>query len=179
MNKSIKGSLILLIVSFIWGIAFVFQANAAKYMDAYSILYLRSFIGALSLLPVAIFSLKKDKKENKVYAKKDMTIAPILCGIALCFASLFQQLGMEEVSAGKTGFITSLYIVLVPIFSLFLHKKCGINVYISIVIALLGLVLLSFDFSNGFSFSISDILILIGTIFLRYKFYLLTTILIV
>ena len=164
-NSAFKGSLVLLLVAFLWGVSFIFQSMASKYMDAYTILYLRSIVGALTILPFMLFFLKKDKKNNIKYKKKDLIIAPLLCGIALCLASLFQQMGLETVSAGKTGFLTSLYIILVPIFGLFLHKKCGLNVYISILIALIGLLLLSFDFKSGFSFSSGDLLILVGTLF--------------
>ena len=164
-NSAFKGSLVLLLVAFLWGVSFIFQSMASKYMDAYTILYLRSIVGALTILPFMLFFLKKDKKNNIKYKKKDLIIAPLLCGIALCLASLFQQMGLETVSAGKTGFLTSLYIILVPIFGLFLHKKCGLNVYISILIALIGLLLLSFDFKSGFSFSTGDLLILVGTLF--------------
>ena len=141
-------------------------------MDAYTILYLRSIVGALTILPFMLFFLKKYKKNNIKYKKKDLIIAPLLCGIALCLASLFQQMGLETVSAGKTGFLTSLYIILVPIFGLFLHKKCGLNVYISILIALIGLLLLSFDFKSGFSFSSGDLLILVGTLFFAIQILL-------
>ncbi len=171
-NNAFKGSLVLLLVAFLWGISFIFQSMASKYMDAYTILYLRSIVGALTILPFMLFFLKKDKKNNIKYKKKDLIIAPLLCGIALCLASLFQQMGLETVSAGKTGFLTSLYIILVPIFGLFLHKKCGLNVYISIFIALVGLLLLSFDFNSGFSFSSGDLLILVGTLFFAIQILL-------
>ena len=172
MITSLKGSLILLLVAFLWGISFVFQSNATKYMDAYTILYLRSLVGALTILPFMIYFLKKDKQNNIKSKKIDLIIAPILCGIALCLSSIFQQIGLETVSAGKTGFLTSLYIILVPLFSLFLHKKCGINVYISIVVALGGLFLLSFDFKSGFSFSSGDLFVLIGALFFAIEILL-------
>ena len=171
-KTSLKGSLILLLVAFLWGISFVFQSNATKYMDAYTILYLRSLVGALTILPFMIYFLKKDKQNNIKSKKIDLIIAPILCGIALCLSSIFQQIGLETVSAGKTGFLTSLYIILVPLFSLFLHKKCGINVYISIVVALGGLFLLSFDFKSGFSFSSGDLFVLIGALFFAIEILL-------
>lgn len=171
-NSAFKGSLVLLLVAFLWGVSFIFQSMASKYMDAYTILYLRSIVGALTILPFMLFFLKKDKKNNIKYKKKDLIIAPLLCGIALCLASLFQQMGLETVSAGKTGFLTSLYIILVPIFGLFLHKKCGLNVYISILIALIGLLLLSFDFNSGFSFSSGDLFILVGTLFFAIQILL-------
>ncbi len=161
-----------MLVAFLWGISFVFQSNATKYMDAYTILYLRSLVGALTILPFMIYFLKKDKQNNIKSKKIDLIIAPILCGIALCLSSIFQQIGLETVSAGKTGFLTSLYIILVPLFSLFLHKKCGINVYISIVVALGGLFLLSFDFKSGFSFSSGDLFVLIGALFFAIEILL-------
>lgn len=164
-KEEICGSLILLLVAFLWGVSFVFQSNVTKYMDSYSVLYLRSFIGIIALSPFLIFSLIKDKKNNIKRNKKDLILGPICCGTCLFLASLFQQLGLETTSAAKTGFITSLYIILVPIFALFLKKKCGINVYISVGIAVIGLLFLSFDFKEGFNFTIGDLLVFIGAIF--------------
>lgn len=164
-KEEIGGSLILLLVAFLWGVSFVFQSNVTKYMDSYSILYLRSFIGIIALSPFLIFTLLKDRKNNIKRNKKDLILGPLCCGICLFLASLFQQIGLETTSAAKTGFITSLYIILVPIFSLFLKKKCGINVYISVVIAVIGLLFLSFDFSEGFSFTLGDFFVFIGAIF--------------
>lgn len=167
MRKELKGSLILLLAAFLWGIAFIAQSTAIKYMDAFSVLYLRSLVGVIALLPFYIVSRIKEKKNNirRENKKIDYILGPLFCGLCLCLGSIFQQIGMKSVSAGKSGFITSMYILLVPLFSLFLKKKCGINVYISLVIAVVGLLLLSFDFSSGLNFTSGDLLILIGTIF--------------
>jgi len=89
----------------------------------------------------------------------------LLCGLFLTLASLFQQIGIETTSAGKAGFITSLYIVLVPIIALVFKKKVGINVYISLGIALIGLFFLSIDFNDLGNFKIGDLYILIGAFF--------------
>lgn len=164
-KEEIGGSLILILVAFLWGVSFVFQSNVTKYMDSYSILYLRSFIGIIALSPFLIFTLLKDRKNNIKRNKKDLILGPLCCGICLFLASLFQQIGLETTSAAKTGFITSLYIILVPIFSLFLKKRCGINVYISVVIAVIGLLFLSLDFSQGFNFTLGDLFVFIGAIF--------------
>lgn len=164
-KEEIGGSLILILVAFLWGVSFVFQSNVTKYMDSYSILYLRSFIGIIALSPFLIFTLSKDRKNNIKRNKKDLILGPLCCGICLFLASLFQQIGLETTSAAKTGFITSLYIILVPIFSLFLKKRCGINVYISVVIAFIGLLFLSLDFSQGFNFTLGDLFVFIGAIF--------------
>ena len=164
-KEEIGGSLILILVAFLWGVSFVFQSNVTKYMDSYSILYLRSFIGIIALSPFLIFTLLKDRKNNIKRNKKDLILGPLCCGVCLFLASLFQQIGLETTSAAKTGFITSLYIILVPIFSLFLKKRCGINVYISVVIAVIGLLFLSLDFSQGFSFTLGDLFVFIGAIF--------------
>lgn len=164
-KEEIGGSLILILVAFLWGVSFVFQSNVTKYMDSYSILYLRSFIGIIALSPFLIFTLLKDRKNNIKRNKKDLILGPLCCGVCLFLASLFQQIGLETTSAAKTGFITSLYIILVPIFSLLLKKRCGINVYISVVIAVIGLLFLSLDFSQGFNFTLGDLFVFIGAIF--------------
>lgn len=170
MNKELKGSLILFLVAFIWGLAFVFQSICAEYMDAYTVLYFRSFIALIFLAPILIYSLRKDKKENRKYSLKDMIISGVFCGIFLSLASLFQQLGIEKVSAGKTGFLTSVYILVVPILALFLKKKSTWNVYLAILIGLIGLFIMSIDFSNfSFSFGSGEALILLGSLFFAFQ----------
>jgi drug/metabolite transporter (DMT)-like permease len=99
-----------------------------------------------------------DKKEIKT-----MLIGGLLCGAALSVASLLQQSGMVTTDAGKAGFITSMYIVFVPIFALFLGKKTGVNVWISVLLAAVGLYFLSVG--EGFSFEKGDLLITLSTVF--------------
>ncbi len=159
-----KNTTLLFLAAFIWGITFVFQAIAAKYMDAYSVLFLRSVIGSLTLLPFVIYSLKRDKEAGIKYKKKDLLLSGLICGLFLTLASLFQQMGLESTSASKTGFITAVYIILVPIFGIFMKKKLHINVLVAVIIAFLGLFFLSYNFGEGLSFNPSDFIILLGAV---------------
>lgn len=139
---------------------------AAEKIDAYSVLYLRSLIALITLSPVLIYSLKKDKKNNIEYKKKDMILSGVICGTFLTLASLLQQLGIERVSAGKTGFLTSVYILIVPFLALLFKKKSTWNVYAAILIGFLGLFIMSMDFENfTFSFGLGEGLILLGSFF--------------
>ncbi len=146
-------SLMLILAAIIWGIAFVFQSMANKYLGPYSINCFRSLIASIVLIPLTCFSLRKDKKENVKYDCKYPIIGGIVAGIFLVLASVFQQIGLNTASTGKSAFITTFYIVLVPIIALILFKqKCQINCYISIGLALIGLGLLCV---TDFSFAIS------------------------
>lgn len=162
-KTEISNCLLLVLASFIWGLAFVFQSNASNYLGTFSINTFRSIIATLFLLPITIYSLRKDKKENKQTSIKVSIFGGILAGIFLALASIFQQLGISTTSTSKSGFITAFYIVLVPIFSLFFKKKCGANVYIAIIIALIGLGLLTLNAT--FNLEIGDFYLFIGSIF--------------
>ena len=157
-----KNTTLLFLAAFVWGITFVFQSIAAKYMDAYSVLFLRSVIGSVTLLPFVIYSLKRDKEAGIKYKKKDLLLSGLFCGIFLTLASLFQQIGLESTSASKTGFITAVYIILVPIFGIFMKRKLHVNTLIAVIIAFVGLFFLSYNFGEKLSFNPSDFIILLG-----------------
>ncbi len=159
-----KNTTLLFLAAFVWGITFVFQSIAAKYMDAYSVLFLRSIIGSITLLPFVIYSLKREKEAGIRYKKKDLLLSGLICGLFLTLASLCQQIGLESTSASKTGFITAVYIILVPIFGIFMKKKLHINTLIAVIFAFLGLFFLSYNFGEGLSFNVSDLIILLGAV---------------
>ena len=162
-----KNVIFLLSASFLWGITFINQSICAKYMDSYMVLFLRSVIGSLSILPLMIYSIKKNKNEgNKIYTSyKDLLLGALVCGGSLTLASLFQQAGLKTVSASKGGFITALYIVLVPFFGIFLKKRLKINIIFGIIISLIGSFVLSFNFGEDLSIGMGDIFVFIGSIF--------------
>lgn len=153
--KSIKGSLILLIAAMIWGFAFVAQDVAAEIIEPFTLNGVRFIIGSLALVPVILVMSKKTGRPVLEKTKEDRKVllkAGILCGVFLCIAANIQQFGIaiyppEAASSGRSGFITALYVVMVPIFGVFLKKKIGINVWISVALATVGMYLLCF--SNG------------------------------
>ena len=165
MNTQTKNSLLLLLCSFIWGTAFVAQ-SAGSGMGAYSFLAGRSWLAVLVLIPtVLIFDAIRrkngtDAKPKTAAEKKKLLAAGFVCGTLLFAASAAQQIGITiNPSTAKAGFLTAMYVVLVPVFGLFLGRKGNAQLWISMVIAVLGLYLLCMK--NGFgSIESSDWLLL-------------------
>jgi len=140
---SLKSSLFLLLAAFIWGVAFVAQSVGMDYMGPFSFNGARFILGALVLLPLVATRRQKAMKEGKEGAPFGVTLrGGILCGIALGSAALFQQFGIMYTTVGKAGFITTLYIILVPIASIFLGKKASGKVWIGAALAAVGMYLL-------------------------------------
>lgn len=172
-NKSqLSGTLMLLLAAFIWGSTFVAQ-NKAK-TEPFTYIACRNYIGTLVLLPVIamidIFSKKKGilPKDFKTlsFSKKEV-LGGIICGCILFTAASLQQYGIflypeGDAAAGKSGFITALYIVLVPIAGLFLKKKAGLNIWVSVAIATVGMYLLCVK--SGFEVEYADLILLVCAI---------------
>ena len=176
----LKNSLILLLTATIWGIAFVAQSEGGDAVGAFTFNATRSLIGSLVLIPV-IFLLGRlnpsddaansqseippaagtsaGSKGNLFTRNRTLILGGISCGVCLCLASNFQQLGIMYTSVGKAGFITACYIVIVPILGLFMKKKCSPFIWAAVALALVGLYLLCI--TDGFSIGKGDILVLI------------------
>ena len=167
MKKTELGSAALLfLAAFIWGVAFVAQSVGMEYVGPFTFNGCRFLLGGLVLTPFALMREKKYQK-TKVYQKmtaqekekhKKITIVGgLCCGIAICIASTFQQVGMLYTSVGKAGFITALYIVLVPVLGIFLKKKVTPMVWAGVVLAAIGFYLLCI--TETFSVNFGDMLI--------------------
>ncbi len=162
-KKQIRNSLLLVLTALVWGIAFVAQSTGGDAIGPYSFNSIRSIIGSLVLIPV-IFLLDRinpsGKRPKTNEEKRTLFLGGFCCGTVLFLASTVQQLGIYYgTSAGKAGFLTACYILLVPVFGLFLKKKCGINIWIGIVIAIAGLYLLCM--TDSISFQTSDLMVLL------------------
>ena len=132
-----KNHLLLLLTAFIWGCAFVAQSAGMDYVGPFTFTALRSYLGGLVLLPlIYFFDHTMNFKDKKLWA------GGIACGIVLGLASALQQFGIQYTTVGKAGFITALYIIVVPFFSLFLGKKLSPKIGISVVLAVFCLYLL-------------------------------------
>lgn len=148
MNRFvIRQSLILLLTATIWGVAFVSQSVGMDYVGPFTFNGIRCLIGAAVLVPVIFLSQKlrgrEDKQEiHKKEDRKTLLTGGICCGGILAVASSFQQFGIQYTTVGKAGFITAMYIILVPIFGIFLRKRVGFKIGVSVVIAVAGLYLL-------------------------------------
>lgn len=167
MNKFIvRQSGLLFLTAFIWGVAFVAQSAGMDYVGPFTFNAVRSLIGGVVLIPCIGFLnhlKKKEKSQNREEKRKDLLTGGISCGVLLFIASNFQQFGIQYTSVGKAGFITALYIIIVPVLGIFLHKKAGIKVWIGVVFALCGLYLLCMKESLGgqnFSLQKGDFLVL-------------------
>ena len=173
MNKRLKGTLQLTLTSFIWGVAFVAQSVGMDYVGPWTFICARYVLGGLVLIPVIYLISQIEYKQHIASGKeglpptslkdpvvrKNTLIGGLLCGVFLVSASLFQQYGILETSVGKAGFITALYIIIVPFLSIFLHKKIGLNEWISAFIAVAGFYIMSIQGKP--SINRGDILLLI------------------
>ena len=157
MKKTQVGnSLLLLLTATIWGSAFVAQSVGMEHVGPFTFTFARSIIGGVVLLP-CILLLGKWKRG---FATKTEWIGGICCGIALCVASNFQQVGIQFTTVGKAGFITALYVVLVPIFGLFLKKRVPALVWGCVALSVAGLYLLCMP-AGAFTLALGDLLVLI------------------
>ncbi len=166
MIKNFKGSLMLLITSLIWGTAFVAQSEGMNYVEPFTYNAMRTLLGGVVLIPVIIlfrFLDKRNGKEKATFSLKNTVTGGICCGIVLFIASSFQQSGIAQTTAGKAGFVTALYIVIVPLIGIFLHKKMPLRMWLFIAIALAGFWLLCIKQDIGISSG--DLLVFFGAIF--------------
>lgn len=156
-----------IITAMIWGSSFVAQSTSTEHIGAFTFNAARSFVGFLALLVVVqIFRMIRKEPEiqqtpeEKKAGRKGLVLGGICCGIALALACNLQQLGMVAgASAGKTSFITTLYVVLVPICGLFLKKRVSPTVWISVLLAVAGLYCLCIK--DSFSIAPSDLLVML------------------
>ncbi|MDE7359049.1 MAG: DMT family transporter, partial [Lachnospiraceae bacterium] len=162
INLKARNSMLLLLTALVWGVAFVAQRQGGASAGPYTFNCIRSFLGGLVLLPVIPFldRYTAGRKPQSAQDKRRLSVGGALCGLVLFVASTFQQMGMYYgTTAGKAGFLTACYILLVPVLGIFFGKKCGWNVWISILVAVVGLYFLCL--TEGLSFQFSDGLVLL------------------
>lgn len=164
-NKKVRHNLMLVLTAFIWGTAFVSQSEGMKYIGPFTFLASRSYIGGVALIPCifVLSKLKISESSSNIYNKKMLILGGICCGIALFVASILQQIGIGFTSVGKSGFLTALYIIIVPILGLFFNKKVTKKVWISVLIALVGMYLLCIK--EEFTIAYGDLLVIICAVF--------------
>ncbi len=161
-SMKVRNSLLLVLTALIWGSAFVAQRQGGDAVGPFSFNGIRSIIGGIALIPVILMVDKinpSDRKPKNRVDRRQLLIGGVCCGVVLFLASSAQQLGLTMgTPAGKAGFLTACYILLVPILGLFLKKKCGWNIWVGIVIAVVGLYLLCM--SGSLTFQSSDLMVL-------------------
>ena len=146
MNKKLSSSLLLVLATVIWGSAFVSQSVAMAHMGPFSFQAVRCFLGFLVMLPIVLMadiSQENQQRYFSLWCDKTLWLAGLLCGIPLFLACNLQQLALVDTDAGKSGFLTAMYIVFVPILGLFRKQKMSVTVPFSVLLAVAGLYLLS------------------------------------
>jgi len=160
-NQKLKGNLMLLLTAFVWGTSFIAQSKGVEEITPLAFIGIRSILGGLVLLPViALLDLgKKGRGEKVLKIDKNLITGGIICGVLLCIATVLQTAGMVYTSPGKAGFITALYMIIVPIIGLFMGKKPSTIIVISVLTAIIGLYMMCID--SEMSINFGDILIFI------------------
>ena len=164
-NRSqLRGALLLTLTAFIWGVAFVAQSVGMDYLGPCAFNGVRNFIGGAALLPVIAFAsrLRREPSTGEAASpaggKKQLLLWGVACGVLLGSASLLQQAGLQTASAGKAGFLTALYIVIVPVLGMVLGRRPGLKVWAGVVLALCGAYLLSVKGGEGIA--LGDLLVM-------------------
>ena len=140
-RETIRADLLLLVASAIWGVAFVAQQDAAKSLDAVSILSIRFLMGAAILAPVII--VRRARKVNMPSPSALLWSGGLFAGLAMLLAAYLQQRGIESTTASSAGFITGLYVLFVPLIGLMLGQRVGWSAWLGVTLATVGLYLLS------------------------------------
>lgn len=171
-KQQVRNSLILLLTAFIWGVAFVAQSVGMDYVEPFTFNSVRSILGGLFLIP-CIWVLDRMNPERKAQlqamspseqqtGKKKLLAGGIWCGVIIFVASNLQQFGIADTTVGKAGFITALYIVIVPMLGLFFKKTCSSTVSLGVALAVCGLYFLCM--TDGFSIQLGDFLVFLGAL---------------
>ena len=178
-TNNLKGSIILCIASFLWGLAFVAQSQAAGLVPPFIFNALRSFIGSLFLFAFLLITSRVRRLPlfpATVQGRKQALLGGTLCGILLAISVNFQQFGLSYYPAGvaseaRAGFLTALYVVLVPVISVFIGQKIKLPVWLAVIIAIGGIYLLSL--SGGIeNVYLGDVLVFFCAI--SFSFHILT-----
>ena len=171
MSKKMQSNILLLITAFIWGSAFVAQKSGMEFIDPFTYNGIRTFIGGLVLIPVIFImnmgkanpketEITEEEQSAKAAQKKLLIIGGICCGAALFVASSLQQFGVSYTTAGTAGFITTLYVVIVPIISILIGKKVRPLMWLCVIMGAVGLYLLCMT-DASFKLQFGDMLVLL------------------
>nr|WP_321260301.1 DMT family transporter [uncultured Pseudodesulfovibrio sp.] len=172
-SRTLRADILLFITAVIWGLAFVAQRVGMDHVGPLTFNGIRFALGALALVPLILYMQKKHSPKTMGVDRKKMFIGGGLLGLALFVGASLQQMGLagpqlakfgfEATTAGKAGFITGLYVVLVPIFGLFLAQKTGWGTWVGAGLAVVGMYLLSV--TSDLSISFGDMLVLVSAVF--------------
>jgi drug/metabolite transporter (DMT)-like permease len=174
VSPRLRADLALLLTAAIWGLAFVAQRMGMDHVGPFAFNALRFFIGCLLLIPVTRF-LDRGRAATNLpvipYGDRRLLVGGALAGVALFGAATLQQVGIVFTTAGKAGFITSLYVVLVPLLGLVLGQRPPLAVWIGAILATVGLYFLTIE--GGWRMAWGDLLVLAGAFLWAMHFLLL------
>ena len=159
MSTKMRGNFLLAITALVWGISFVSQSIGMDYIGANTFNGIRTLLGGLVLLPVILIT-DAGKKKKGTYKKcnfKKLLLYGAVCGVLLCVASTLQSLGLKETTAGKSGFITALYIIFVSVMGIFAGRKLNLKIVSGVLLAVLGMYFLCL-FGAEINFCFGDFL---------------------
>lgn len=165
--RQLRGGAMLMLTALIWGTAFVAQSVGMDYLGPCAFTATRNFIGCVALLPVIALASRlrsgaQPEEAAPAPGKKALFGWGAACGLLLGGATLLQQAGMQTASAGKAGFLTALYIVIVPVLGIFLGRRPGLKVWMGVVLALVGAYLLSVK--GGAGIASGDLLVIASAV---------------
>ena len=164
VKDMIKSDGLLLLVAVIWGFAFVAQRSGMEVIGPFAFSGVRFALGAVSLLPVLMIQRRRQARNGSIRLSPVRRLMwAVTAGTALFIAVSLQQVGLVKTTAGNAGFITCLYVVLVPMVGIFLGRATGLRIWIGAALALIGLYILSIG--AGFKFAPGDLLEFIGAFF--------------
>ena len=173
MKSNAKGSIILILCSLVWGIAFSGQSYAMQYIGPFTFVFLRSIITCIVLFAVyPLFKNVSGVQSSANFSKKSYLGLGGLLGLFLVIAVTMQQVGLVYTgSTAKSGFVTALYIVIIPVIGIFMKKKIGIQVWIGVVVSLIGLYLLCMR--EDFTVNIGDVFTMISAFVFAFHIILI------
>lgn len=165
-----QSNILLLFTALIWGSSFVAQKSGMDYIEPFTFNGIRMVIGGLVLIPFILLMDRKKARDRALRSRcltkkrpkpgKRIIVGGICCGLAIFVASSLQQFGVSYTTAGKAGFITTLYVVIVPIISVLLRKRVRPIMWLCVVLGAVGLYLLCMT-DDSFKLAFGDMLVLL------------------
>ncbi|GLI34266.1 DMT family transporter [Desulforhabdus amnigena] len=165
-KRTLRADILLILTATIWGFAFVAQRVGMDYVGPFTFNAVRFALGSLSLIPLLLFNHRQEIKYRKILPGRNRKMslsAGCFAGLALYLGASLQQVGLIYTTAGKAGFITGLYVVIVPIMGLFWRQRPELGTWAGALLAAVGLYLLSV--TGKFTISYGDLLVLAGAFF--------------
>lgn len=173
IDRKLRGTVALLVASVIWGLAFSAQSAAMRHIPPITFVFLRSAITCLILaLAAPVFARLSGAKAEHASSLELHIRRGIPIGVFLLLATLFQQVGLVYTTPAKSGFVTALYIVMVPLLGLLFHRKVGLLVWVGVALSLTGLVLLCVG--DDLSVNVGDLLTLGSALMFSFQIMLVS-----